>query len=775
MTDAHDTITHAIPAAGAGAGFGHLLVLSIARSLTNPREHFDPDKLQELADSIKATGVHTPVLVRPLPASRVADELAWAKTEQRERAQYELVAGERRWRACQLAGVTEIPAMIRDMTDAQALEAQVIENLQREDISRLEEAKGYRKLMEETGRTAEEIGAMVGKGKSRAYIYSVLKVLDLCDEGQQALRQGELDFSSALAISRIATKDLQREALEWVSEGWGDDKPSAREVQVHVKREYMLDLRKAPFSRKDAELCPAAGACATCPSRTGADQDDDSKGADVCTNPPCYRAKEQAHADQLRKQAQERGCDVLDEKQSIQLVGNYYSEYQSVPGYKRLDNQRDCPIEGKTLRKAIGAKVMEQSGIKPTLITNPNNTKELIHCITTEQAQQLLQMAGHAEAEEKLIEEAKERDRRDADNARKQAQEEYERAWRLDVLQGVVKHLQQQEKVCDPVRTPSFNTSNRLAAQRLAGQLNGDDSKLLCKLLDLGKVVPKEAIKQAANDWSNPELLTGCIIALHDRGSWDAYDHDTGTWAPRKNPELFAMAEACGVDVEAAKAKAQANMRAAEAEKAAAATESTGAPKTDLPLTPAARDSAGGKGGKAKNQKGPAARAAGGVGKLDAAAATASIAAALQALPGEPEPGAAVAAQGDEAGPVAAEAAQAPVPLVKLKRSKLAPPAADTPASKLQAASADDGQDGADEKAGAAASKPLTPETRADAVGKKVRVLSTVSKKLRTWIGEEGKALALMGDRAVLVEFPAAPRCKPQTKSFDASELEAIE
>lgn len=71
--------------------------------------------------------------------------------------------------------------------------------------------------------------------------------------------------------------------------------------------------------------------------------------------------------------------------------------------------------------------------------------------------------------------------------------------------------------------------------------------------------------------------------------------------------------------------------------------------------------------------------------------------------------------------------------------------------------------------------KPLTPETRAEAVGKKVRVLSTVSKKLRTWIGEEGKALALMGDRAVLVEFPAAPRCKPQTKSFDASELEAIE
>lgn len=775
MTDAHDTITHAIPAAGAGAGFGHLPVLSIARSLTNPREHFDQDKLQELADSIAATGVHTPVLVRPLPASRVADEQARAKAENRERAQYELVAGERRWRACQLAGVAEIPAMIRDMTDTQALEAQVIENLQREDISRLEEAKGYRKLMEETGRTAEEIGAMVGKGKSRAYIYSVLKVLDLCDEGQQALRQGELDFSSALAISRIATEDLQREALKWASEGWGSVKPSARQVQSHVQSHYMLDLRKAPFSRKDAVLCPAVGACSTCPSRTGADQDEDSKGADVCTNPPCYRAKEQAHADQLRKQAQERGCDVLDEKQSKQLIGNYYNDYDGVPGYKRLDSQRDCPIEGKTLRKAIGTKIMEESGIKATMVTNPNNPKELIHCVTNEQAQQLLQMAGHAEAEEKLIAEAKERDRRDADKARQTAEEEYERAWRMDVLQGIVKHLQQQEKVCDPELTPSFNTCNRLAAQRLAGQLNGDDSKLLCKLLDLGKVVPKEAIKQAANDWNNPELLTGCIIALHDRAWRRSYDFDTDSWGPSKNLELMAMAEACGVDAEAAKAKAQANMRAAEAEKAAAATVSTDAPKADLPLTPAARDSAGGKEGKAKKQKGPAARAAGGVEKLDAAAATAGIATALQALPGEPEPGAAVAAQGNEAGPVAAEAAQAPVPLVKLKRSKLAAPAADTPASKLQAASADDGQDSADTTPGTAASKPLTPETRADAVGKKVRVLSTVSKKLRTWIGEEGKAIALMGDCAVLVEFPAAPRCKPQTKSFDASELEVIE
>lgn len=719
MTDTKDTVTHALPTPGAGATFGHLDLQSITPSLTNPRKHFDQGSLQEMADSITATGVHTPILVRPLPAHRVADEQAKAKAEKRERAAYEIVAGERRWRACRLAQVAQAPAMIREMTDAQALEAQVIENLQREDISKLEEAEGYRALMNETGMTAEEIGAKVGKGKSRAYIYSVLKVLDLCDEGQEALRQGELDFSSALSISRIATPELQREALEWaVDANYRGDKPSARDVQSHVKSQYMLDLRKASFSRKDADLCPAAGACTTCPNRTGADQEDGSKSADVCTSPPCYRAKEQAHADQLRKQAQERGCEVLDEKQAKQLIGSYYNDFNGVPGYKRLDSQRDCPIEGKTLRKAIGAKVMEQSGITPTLITNPNNPKELIHCVTAEQAVQLLQMAGHTEAEEQLIAEAKERDLCDAKAAQKQADDDYERGWRLDVLQAIVKRLQQQEQEALHPRTPAQVTSNRLAAQRLAGQLNGDDSKLLCKLLDLGKVAPKDAIKQAACEWQNPELLTGCIIALHDRSSWSTYDLDTNSYVQRQNPQLMAMAEACGVDVEAAKAKAQANMRAAEAEKAATATVKPDAPKPDLPLTPAARTNEGVGKGKAKKSKGPAALAGGGRNQLTADEASASIAQAMQAL-GEPDHGA--DAQGNVAEPVAADAAQALPPFAE-EVKRIAPwPFPGTPAAVGTGESADHGQDGAGAKAGAA-EKKAKPERPPE--GAHVRIIS---------------------------------------------------
>ena len=142
MTDQNDTVTHDLPTPGAGPAMRMLDVACIVASTTNPRKTFNQVKLAELAESIKASGVHQPILVRPLPPERLADTFA-----ERRRGEalptHELVAGERRWRGCQLAGVAEIPAMIRELTDAQVLEIQIVENLQREDVSELEEAEGY--------------------------------------------------------------------------------------------------------------------------------------------------------------------------------------------------------------------------------------------------------------------------------------------------------------------------------------------------------------------------------------------------------------------------------------------------------------------------------------------------------------------------------------------------------------------------------------------------------------------------------------------------------
>jgi len=120
--------------------FAQIGLGAITPSLTNPRKNFNQVKLQELADSIKASGVHQPILVRFLPGHRTPD------TDRN--VVYELVAGERRYRASQMAGLETIPAMIRPLTDAQVLEIQIVENLLRDDLTELEEAEGYGALMD---------------------------------------------------------------------------------------------------------------------------------------------------------------------------------------------------------------------------------------------------------------------------------------------------------------------------------------------------------------------------------------------------------------------------------------------------------------------------------------------------------------------------------------------------------------------------------------------------------------------------------------------------
>ena len=215
MTDTKDTITKQLATTEGGELMRHLQVNRIVASKTNPRKFFCPVKLTELAASIKATGVHQPLLVRPLPEWRVQEELALARAEGREPAEYEIVAGERRWRASIQAELEYIPVMIRAMTDAQALEAQVIENLQREDVTELEEAEGYEVLMKHQGINADQLKLKIGK--SRAYVYARLKILDLCAEGKEALRTETIDFSRALLAARIPSKLLQLKPIAYMT------------------------------------------------------------------------------------------------------------------------------------------------------------------------------------------------------------------------------------------------------------------------------------------------------------------------------------------------------------------------------------------------------------------------------------------------------------------------------------------------------------------------------------------------------------------------------
>ena len=288
--------------------FQNLPLTALVTSPTNPRKNFNEGRLQELADSIAASGVHQPILVRPLPAQRLLDT-----AHLKPRPTHEVVAGERRYRASKLAKVDTIPAMIRALNDDQVLEIQIVENIQRDSLTELETAEGYKTLMEHNKLTAEQVGQKVSK--SRSSVYGSLKLLDLHPASKLALREERISASAALLIARIPDIKLQDKAVAYASTADGaGDKPSYRTFSAWLQRNVMLNLMYAPFDIEVVTLVPAAGSCNGCKKRTDADPDlfSDISNAALCIDPPCYHAKAAAHD----------ALEELDDDPSGELFGN---------------------------------------------------------------------------------------------------------------------------------------------------------------------------------------------------------------------------------------------------------------------------------------------------------------------------------------------------------------------------------------------------------------------------------------------------------------------
>ncbi len=169
-------------------------ILEIKPNAKQPRRNFDEAALNELAASIREKGLLQPILVRPLKKG------------------YEIVAGERRWRAAQLAGLTEVPVVVRDLSDQESLELAIIENLQREDLGPLEEARAFQQLID-FGLTQDEAAKTVGKG--RTTVTNALRLLTLSDSGLRALESGSITAGHARAILAMP-KDAQDWALEQI-------------------------------------------------------------------------------------------------------------------------------------------------------------------------------------------------------------------------------------------------------------------------------------------------------------------------------------------------------------------------------------------------------------------------------------------------------------------------------------------------------------------------------------------------------------------------------
>ena len=246
----------------------------LAESRTNPRRHFGERGMEELVGSVRDHGVLNPLLVRPCADGG--------------KGRLEIVCGSRRYRAAKTAGLKTIPVRMSALSDEQVLEIQVIENLQREDVHPLDEAAGYRALME-TGRyTVESLAAKVGK--SASYVYQRMKLTELVEAAKEAFWRDEITAGHAILLARLQPGD-QKEALQTCAER--GDLWSVRQLADWIAGTFHLRLSAAPFKPSDAELLAKAGACTACGKRTGANPElfPEVRAKDTCTDPACYRAK----------------------------------------------------------------------------------------------------------------------------------------------------------------------------------------------------------------------------------------------------------------------------------------------------------------------------------------------------------------------------------------------------------------------------------------------------------------------------------------------------
>lgn len=318
-------------------------------SPTNPRKHFRG--LDELAESVQRVGVLSPLLVRAQPRE--------------EGGTYEIVFGHRRFRAANKAGLETVPCDVRELTDVDVLEAQLIENVQRDDIHPLEEAEGYDRLMKEAGYSADALATRVGK--SRSWVFQRLKLLDLGPEGRKAFLDGKLQFSVAVPLARVPTHKLQAKAVaRLTSEEW-----SVRNALEWLHNEFVISLRNAPFDKKDDMLLENVPSCLKCPKRSGCGTPgvyDDLAGTsgDLCTDTVCYQAKARATWEEKAARHEKAGAEVLTPAEGKRLFSTE-GTLKYGTGFVAVDQ----PVQDDKQRRTWG-EILEKAKEQPRLVVAPD-------------------------------------------------------------------------------------------------------------------------------------------------------------------------------------------------------------------------------------------------------------------------------------------------------------------------------------------------------------------------------------------------------------------
>ncbi len=441
------------------AAFQLIPLAKLHESPLNPRRHFNEKALAELADSIRAHGVLTPLLARPNSAG------------------YEIAAGHRRFRAATAAGMADVPCIVRPMTDTQFLEIITIENLQREDVHPLEEAQGYQALMEKAGYDVAAIAAKVGKSES--YVYQRLKLAELVPEAQKPFLADELSAGHAILIARLQPKD-QVEAVKYcLRDRYNGEACGVRELARWIEQNVHLDLHKAPWKKDNADLVPEAGPCTNCPKRTGFTPAlfPDIAKKDTCTDPACFKTKMQAHIDERIAQAH------YDDGEKLLKLHNGHLNYKEEPPKGSIG--RD---DFRIIEKAKDRCEHAQRGV---VIVGDQQGKVLTVCADKKCKQHHGRNAGSFQRDPKEI----------AREKREQERKQLELDSRTRILDAIV------------ATVPAGKLSRKdlmLVATQLFGHLGFDTGKALLKWL-----LP-DAPKDRVNDWHGKDTLFAEHIAtLH--------------------------------------------------------------------------------------------------------------------------------------------------------------------------------------------------------------------------------------------------------------------
>lgn len=502
---------------------------SMYPSPTNPRKSFDPKKLEELAESIKSYGVLQPILIRK---------------DAKKPERFEVVCGERRYRAAKQAGLDEIPVTLRELSDLDVLQIQVIENLQRDDLHPMEEADGYEQLIKQHQVSVVDIAQKVGK--SAAYVYQRLKLCSLQAAIRTQFLAGEISLAIAFLIARLPMS-VQATAVKEVTDrrAWGGEPMSTAQVKEHLAEHYMLELKKAPFDIKIVDyhigttLQPiGGGACGPCPKRTGNQPElfDDVKSGDVCTDPICFKAKAAAARERKIKAAIAQGRQVIKKAEAKKLMPHSYDADRLNGGWLNLDTKFWEGGKQRTYRAVIGKECPPT-----TLMENPHED-ELVELVKAADIAHLLKKSG-AEL---------------PSGVRKKSKKELDQEERDRVK--TARDAELRLAIFSATKGNSLGEGDLRMVAQLCSQLRTEEAKALAAMHGWttkdGKPISSWEVRKHFAKSDASDVLRSLILVNSDILSEQLFqnfdDEDSGLVGDEESPDvLAAMASAAKIDAKA--------------------------------------------------------------------------------------------------------------------------------------------------------------------------------------------------------------------------------